>query len=70
MKNLFALNSLGKLIPIKDVQKELKATYHCCNCGSEMIAGKGEIKAHHFSQTDKFQINQVMVSLSSNSIWL
>ena len=34
---------------IRKGNKELKKKYTCCNCGGELIARKGKIKAHHFS---------------------
>lgn len=49
MKNLYALNERNCLIHIGSVNKELKKKYTCCNCGGELIARKGKIKAHHFS---------------------
>ncbi|QXP78436.1 MULTISPECIES: competence protein CoiA family protein [Winogradskyella] len=49
MKNLYALNEKKCLIHIGSAKKELKEKYTCCNCGSELIARKGKIKAHHFS---------------------
>lgn len=55
MKNLYALNESVELIHIDKVDKQLKSKYKCCNCGNELIARKGKIKAHHFSH--KSQVN-------------
>lgn len=49
MKNLYALDKNNSLIHIQSVNKELKEKFHCCNCGGELIARKGKVKAHHFS---------------------
>ncbi len=49
MKNLFAYNSAGDLIHISKVDKSIKDIFTCVNCGSELIARKGKIKAHHFA---------------------
>ncbi len=49
MKNLFAFNNLGKLIHISEVNKRNNEYYTCINCGKELIAKKGKIKAHHFA---------------------
>lgn len=49
MKNIYALNNLGILININDVDKNNSDKYFCIQCGDELIARKGEINRHHFS---------------------
>lgn len=53
MKNIYALDKNHNLIHIDDVKKEFKKKYTCCNCNGELIARKGQKKAHHFSHKSK-----------------
>lgn len=53
MKNNFAFNNKNELVNINNVDKKQKENYFCINCGDEMIARKGKIKAHHFSHKIK-----------------
>ena len=45
----------GKIVHIKDVRSGLKCNCYCANpdCGSKMIARKGNIRAHHFAHYEK-----------------
>jgi len=49
MKNLHAYDSNNNLVHIEEVDKANKDNYTCLNCGNELIARKGKIKAHHFA---------------------
>jgi glutaredoxin-related protein len=52
-KRLFAINSAGKVVHIKESYRKVR--YRCSDtgCRSRLIAKKGPHKAHHFSHYDK-----------------
>lgn len=49
MKNGYALDSLSKIVDIKDVEKGTPQHFFCFSCADRMIPKKGNIKIHHFA---------------------
>lgn len=51
VKYHYAYNEINELIAIEDVNEAYRDahTFHCINCGAEMIAKLGKVNAHHFA---------------------
>ena len=57
IKIKYALNINNELIKISQVDKIKKEKYYCISCNNELIARKGDIRAHHFSHKVEVDCN-------------